>query len=93
MCYDTSMTTQTGRCEQCGKVYPQFRSTSRFCSTKCRVYFNRDLKTKTEEISLSDVDVVEVKEEVKVLPPEKLKTAICEHGALREFCQVCLRQG
>lgn len=30
-----------GKCQHCGNVYEAERKSSRFCSTKCRVAFNR----------------------------------------------------
>lgn len=30
-------------CQYCGKEFAAKRSTAKFCSTKCRVYFNRNI--------------------------------------------------
>ena len=36
--------TQPGQvCQYCGKEFAARRSTAKFCSTKCRVYFNRNI--------------------------------------------------
>ena len=44
-------------CEQCGLEYDAKRSTSRFCSDKCKVSFNRNKVTVTTDnpVTLSDV--------------------------------------
>ncbi len=33
--------TTNARCQYCGKEFNARRSTARYCSTKCRVYYNR----------------------------------------------------
>ena len=49
------------KCEQCGLEYDAKRSTSRFCSDKCKVSFNRNKVTVTnvtvnpDTVTLSDV--------------------------------------
>ena len=44
-------------CEQCGLEYDAKRSSSKFCSTKCRVLFARDKSSVTRVTVTSDDNV------------------------------------
>jgi len=40
----TNSVTKQKACQKCGKMFSAKRSTARFCSTACRVNFNRKIK-------------------------------------------------
>lgn len=48
-------------CENCGKSYRKQRSTSRYCSSKCRVEANRKAKNKFEKIKVAHWDARELR--------------------------------
>ena len=71
------------KCLYCNKEYTPLRATSRFCSAKCRVYYNRGLSVTdsvTKEVKPIK-EVVTLKESVKKV--KKMPMFCPKHGAVR----------
>lgn len=67
------------KCAYCGDSFVRQRKTARFCTDKCRVYFNRNKGQKKEESHPKSESIVN-----KI---KKVYSAICEHGALKGYCE------
>lgn len=69
------------KCLYCNKEYTPVRVTSKFCSAKCRVYYNRSLSVTDKPVSVTkeEKSPVTLKEPVK----KKMPMFCPKHGAVR----------
>lgn len=74
-----------GECCQCKKQYESKRGTSKFCSSKCRVAYNRNLSSKGAP-EKSHIEPGQKKEDIAIIPvkPLKVEKWVAE---VSDFCQ------
>ena len=57
------------KCIACGVEYEAKRSTSRFCSDKCKLAYHRNKVSVTDDTVKEDFDTVTLNSSVTVIPP------------------------
>ena len=57
------------KCIECGGGYEAKRSTSRFCSDKCKLAYHRNKVSVTDDTVKEDFDTVTLNSSVTVIPP------------------------
>lgn len=79
------------KCVNCDKEFENKRKSARFCSNKCRVYFNRGKDSVTDSVTdslVSVTDIITTKEDVYTKVGKHKDFDICKvHKGFYKTCR------